>query len=742
MGWLLLTGVVNSYVWVMVPMGHQLSTAVALMATITAFGGQPTFAQTAPPQPASEQAADQGCVIPGVWPAANAVVPAHTQLDVKAWVTCPPGDGVLELTVDGKVIKGITSTDEGMQVRLNGLPPGTHTLGVKAQDGKTREWPVLASGQKVLRHSGGNRAATAVAVANQLVSGWRKDWADAPRAIVVNGDREADAISATTLAHYLQAPILVVNSDGVPEDTKTWLSKYPGISISAVGGEGVLSQAVLDELTADGAQVVRVGGDSRYTTAAAVVEALLGVAGIKKAVLADANRWTDALPAAVYAARTGAVLLLTDAETATPASKALVDAHPDFKDNLVVTGSTITDEVAATFSGEDSFTRIDETVEVPLSPTKAGGNKPATGALSVALAGIPTQDSKNSLVFASISNPVDAITAGTLAAKTDGLILADTAGAGVMTRYIQETRKLETQTVHVVGGPSAVSEATLAEMLGAGVDVSRPSQLAMPAGEVKDGTITFTWDRSINQGDIQVNDATGKEIPGTSTTDGATLSWTPKPNTPATNPVMATVRVSNGKVVRHTATVGSLTEPIKDKNGWDVAPGTGPVIGDSGRLYTWVAAVEPETGWSISDWQGWTEKVLNDPRGWTHDGKVRLQRIDDPVKADIRIVLATPNTVDRECAKVGLNTFGKLSCWNNANAMVNLYRMNNGVDHMPDLETYRTYVISHEFGHGLGHGHITTPCADPNQLAPVMMQQSKDLRGCKANGWPFPEAKK
>ena len=723
----------------MVHLGRSASTVLALVATLTAFYGHPTFGQTATPS-TSGQAPDQDCSIPGVWPAAHAVVPSNTQLDVKAWVTCATNSNTLEFTVDGKVIKGITTTDEGMQVRLNGLPPGTHTLAVKAGDGTTREWPVIAAGQRVLRHAGGNRAATAVAVANQLVAGWGEDWTSAPRAIVVNGDREADAISATTLAHYLQSPILVVNSDGVPEDTKAWLAQYPGISINAVGGEGVLPQAVLDELTAGGAKVVRVGGDSRYATATAVADGLNGTIGIKGVVIADAGRWTDALPAAVYAARTGSVLLITDASEAAPVTTSLLATIPSLKEHVVVAGSTITDEVAGTVTGGAPFTRIDETVEVPFSPTPIGGETPTSGALSVALAGTPSKESTKSLIFASISNPVDAITAGPLAAQSDGLVLADTAGAGVMTRYIQDTRTLDTQTLHVVGGPGAVSEATLAEILGAGTDVARPSQMAMPVGAVKDGVVIFTWDRPIASSGIQVNDATGKEIPGSTSIEGATLSWTPHPTTPVTNPVTATVMVANGTTVRHTATVGPLTEPIKDHNGWDIAPGTGPIIGDSGRLYTWAAAVEPETGWSIGDWTEWTEKVLNDPRGWTHDGKVRLQRIDDPVKADIRIVLATPRTVDRECAKAGLNTVGKLSCWNNRNAMVNLDRMNHGIDHMPDLETYRTYVISHEFGHGLGHGHQTAPCKDPNQLAPVMMQQSKDLRGCKANGWPFPHA--
>lgn len=181
----------------------------------------------------------------------------------------------------------------------------------------------------------------------------------------------------------------------------------------------------------------------------------------------------------------------------------------------------------------------------------------------------------------------------------------------------------------------------------------------------------------------------------------------------------------------------TLTPPTVVQRGagsLGVVPGGSDVLGTGGPTLRF--RVELEDGID-ADGAAFAEAVqvtLGDPRGWGADGRTRFQRVSDG-NYDFRVLLVSPDNVNSFCP--GLDTGGYTSCRSGDHAVINLARWLTGVpDYAGDLPTYRQYVVNHEVGHFLGHGHEL--CGGPGELAPVMQQQTLGLEGCLKNPWPHP----
>ncbi|MEO7270126.1 MAG: DUF3152 domain-containing protein [Knoellia sp.] len=129
--------------------------------------------------------------------------------------------------------------------------------------------------------------------------------------------------------------------------------------------------------------------------------------------------------------------------------------------------------------------------------------------------------------------------------------------------------------------------------------------------------------------------------------------------------------------------------------------------------------------------------TLGDKRGWQTRDQVRFRAVSPAAVAsgdvDITIVLASPDLTDKLCAP--LRTRGEVSCFNMRKVVLNVRRWTEGVPgYGTNLAAYRQYMVNHETGHGLYHGHVE--CARKGALAPIMLQQSKGLDGCLQNPWP------
>jgi hypothetical protein len=159
--------------------------------------------------------------------------------------------------------------------------------------------------------------------------------------------------------------------------------------------------------------------------------------------------------------------------------------------------------------------------------------------------------------------------------------------------------------------------------------------------------------------------------------------------------------------------------------GHDKGPGPGPVR---------TVRVEIEAGVPVDpvSFAGFVMDTLNDSRSWGHGGSMTFARTSGPAQIVVR--LASPDTSAALCRP--LITGGRLSCSEGQYAILTSYRWFSGESEFDSLTQYRHYVVNHEVGHVLGHGHLH--CPGPGRLAPVMQQQTKGVAPCEPNAWPFP----
>ncbi|WP_240134424.1 DUF3152 domain-containing protein [Streptomyces sp. MUM 178J] len=178
--------------------------------------------------------------------------------------------------------------------------------------------------------------------------------------------------------------------------------------------------------------------------------------------------------------------------------------------------------------------------------------------------------------------------------------------------------------------------------------------------------------------------------------------------------------------------------PDKAKGTFTTARSSGSPAGE-GPLRRYQVLVEDGLDLSASQAATEVEAILAHPRGWGANGRGTFQLVSAGEPADFVIKIATPDTADRLCLAVGLDTGGELNCETVEGVVVNLKRWLLGSPTFAGTPAeYRHLIINHEVGHEIGiRQHMG--CPGPGKPAPVMMQQIKGLNGCVSNAWPYDE---
>ncbi|MGM0899158.1 MAG: S8 family serine peptidase [Bacillota bacterium] len=241
------------------------------------------------------------------------------------------------------------------------------------------------------RLAGKTRYETAVSIS-------KAGWNSASTVVIATGSDFPDALAGGPLAYKHDAPVLLTKGDSLHPSAAAEIRRLKATKAILLGSKGALSEEVAAQVGQLVGDVRRIGGKTRYETAAMIAEELPS----QKAVVSNGQNFPDVLSVSPYAAKNGIPILLTRAGTLPAETKTALAG----KSSTIVTGGT--GAVSNTVMGQ-----------LPAAKRYGGATRYDTGKLI----NEGLQVGKQQAFIATGANFPDALAGSVLAAKMDAPIL-------------------------------------------------------------------------------------------------------------------------------------------------------------------------------------------------------------------------------------------------------------------------------------------------------------------------------
>ena len=161
----------------------------------------------------------------------------------------------------------------------------------------------VSAASSEVRIDGADRYETSVNVS-------KDGWTQSDNVVLVSGENFPDAICAAPLAKKYNAPILITEGNKLNPLAYEEIKRLQAKNVFIVGGSGVISTDIEEQLKNSNLQVTRISGQDRYETSSKVAELIGASNGV---ILASGQNFPDALSIASIAGAKQMPILLTTA---------------------------------------------------------------------------------------------------------------------------------------------------------------------------------------------------------------------------------------------------------------------------------------------------------------------------------------------------------------------------------------------------------------------------------------------
>ncbi|MFD3155893.1 cell wall-binding repeat-containing protein [Haloimpatiens sp. FM7330] len=281
-----------------------------------------------------------------------------------------------------------------------------------------------------VRFAGSNRYKTSVEIS-------KNNWSTSDYVILASGEDFPDALSAAPLAKKYNAPILLIENNSMNSDIVQEIQRLGANNAFIVGGTGVISENVENQLGNLNIVYTRIQGEDRYETSVKIAEIIGTNSGV---VIASGENFPDALSIASIAAQNQMPILLTQKNVLPTVVDDFIKNNSSNKYYVIGGKAVVSDEVV---NGLSNLKRL------------SGSNRYETNlaVINEFLSGI----NKENVYVATGQAFPDALAGSAAAAKTSSMIVL-TNDFHTSTNSIVESNLQSISNIKILGGTSRISD--------------------------------------------------------------------------------------------------------------------------------------------------------------------------------------------------------------------------------------------------------------------------------------------